>query len=218
MVNSSGLVIKISFFEAFFKCHYTKKYRLSYPIPLPTTIAGIIGSILGLKRESLKEFFSNFYLGAKLIKGDFNFEFSTLLELERGATTRVVEKFSLINNPEYEIAIFGEENKIRKIKEVIKELKFHFLPFGGQNDYFLKNIELVGEEKVEEKNIAYGYFPISIVKNLKGKFWILPVKYKNASGFKKENFVFSLEEVELITNIKTVNNIAVYPFSNFNLL
>ncbi len=209
-----SLLFRISFFEAFFKCHYTKKYRLSYPIPLPTSIAGIIGSILGLKREKMRDYFRNFYFGARLIKGTFVFENVTLVEIADNEVGRSVEKILILNEPEYEIALIGEDEKIREIMKKLEKYKFCFLPFGGQNDYFLRDIKLIGEGKIKEKEEAFGYFPKEIVEKIEGRFWILPVKYKN----KKEDFVFTEGKAKLKEKVLTVNKIAVYKLTDFTLL
>ena len=208
-----GLVFRISFFEAFFKCHYTKKYRLSYPIPLPTTIAGILGSILGLKREDLKDYFKDFYFGAKLIETTPVFESTTLIEIANKAE-RSVEKALILNEPEYEIALVGDNKKIDDIKERLKSYNFYFLPFGGQNDYFLKYLKFICEREIEEKKEAYGYFPIDVVEQVEGKFWILPVKYRN----KKVEFVFTKDKAKLKEKVPVVNDIAVYKLKDFSLL
>jgi len=238
-----SIVFEISFFEAFFKCHYTKKYRLSYPAPLPTSIAGILGSILGKKRFELKEYFKGFYMGALFVDGTYQIENVTLIEMSSKGRERAVEKVSILSEPKYKIAVYGEDEKVEEIKRKLEKYDLYFLPFGGQNDYFIKEIKLLGEGLVESKNEAQGYFPRDIVdsiviekekegitkegekeekeKNSKNiRLWTFPVKYKRI----KKDFIFLDEKgkaklkEKILTVSDGINDIAVYKLDDFILL
>jgi len=214
-----AILLEISFFEAFFKVHYTRKYRLSYPIPLPTTIAGMLGSLSGIPRNRIKDYFKDVYVGAKYLNCNLVFENTTLIELSKdGHAVRSVEKMLLLNEPTYVIAIGGDEKKIKEIEDRLKNYEFVFLPFGGQNDFFIKNIKFLGEGKFKESNVIFGYFPQRLLVKTTGKFWILPVKYKrdSESEFIKELFVFTEKEAEIKESILTIENIAVYKLENFS--
>jgi len=214
-----AILFEISFFEAFFKVHYTRKYRLSYPIPLPTTIAGILGSLLGIPRNNIRNYFEDIYLGARYLGGTFIFENSTLAELSNdGYVDRSVEKMLILNEPRYCIAVAGDDEKIEEIKKHLENYEFEFLPFGGQNDFFIKDINFLKEGKIKESNLVFGYFPKKFFIKTIGKFWILPVKYKEnlQSDYVKEDFVFTEKEAEIKEKVLTVENIFMHNLEKFS--
>jgi len=214
-----SILFEISFFEAFFKVHYTRKYRLSYPIPLPTTIAGILGSILGLPRYEIRRYFEDIYLGARYVNGNIIFESATLLELSKsGYVGKSVERILILNEPTYIIAAAGNDKKIEEIENRLKKYNFTFLPFGGQNDFFIKDIKFLEEGEIKESNRVSGYFPKKLFIKTYGKFWILPVKYRadNKSNYTKEEFVFTEKEAEIKEKVLTVSEIPIYRLENFS--
>ncbi|MEM5830098.1 MAG: CRISPR-associated protein Cas5 [Candidatus Aenigmatarchaeota archaeon] len=211
------LVFRISFFEAFFKVFITRKYQLSYILPLPTSIAGIIGSIIGIERNNIANYFKDMYVGSKYIKGELIFENRTLIELSSNKPPeRAVEKTSIINDAEFEIVVIGDDNKIDELKRRIENLEFSFLPFGGQNDFFIKDIKAIeyGEiSTITNSNIITGYVKYSDIKSIRNntRIWIFPVRYKG----RDEKFAFIDGEVEVKEPIPSFKNIAVYKFSDF---
>lgn len=223
-----GYIFEISFFECFFKVPYTKKYRLSYPLPLPTSIAGIFGSILGIERERIKEIFKDFLFGARIKDGTMFYENVTLVEIDSKSSKkdrskdRSVEKIMILNNPVYEIAIAGKNYKILdEIKDRINKFKMEFLPFGGQNDFFLKNIKFIKECEIGESDEISGYVQKDLVKNIniidkkEKKFWILPVKYKIGEDFRKVFFLFTSGKVKLKSKVLALDDIALHPLEKF---
>ena len=116
MVPMKALVVKISFFESFFKVHYTKGFRLTYPIPLPTTVAGMFGAFLGIKREKLAEVFSEMLFGSKLINyNSIISENATFLQYKSGRVERGVTSLLMVNEPTYLIVIAGKKEKINAV-------------------------------------------------------------------------------------------------------
>lgn len=212
---------EISFFEAFFKVHYTKGFRLSYPIPLPTSVAGIFGALLGISREKIKEEFENFYLGAKLINlGKENFENSTFIQIGKKFDNWPpgVVPTQFFTDPTYQIVIAHED--ILKIEEIFRQLNkgFKFLPYGGQNDFFVKDIKILGIEKVEMSDVIENYAPRNWIEKTevapdKDSFLtILPVMHQISD----EPFYFGYKiKLFLKKKIPTVNNIGLYELSKF---
>ena len=192
MVEMKALIVEISFFEAFFKVHYTKGFRLTYPIPLPTTVAGIFGGIFGVERGKLKEEFDEMLFGAKLIKYDNIIqENATYLQYKSGGTKieKGVTPFLIINEPTYLITIAGANGKINEIFKKIRNLSY--LPYGGQNDFFVKDWKIVGIFDVTKDDEITNYVPQDLVNNPileKGsEIQILPVRHKISEN---PNFYF----------------------------
>ncbi len=198
-----GICFEIKFQEAFFKVFLTMKYRISYPIPLPTHIAGIIGSMLGIYRREITDFFKDLYLGGIALNLSTCYENSTLVEISEEGRNRSVEKCMILNEPSFIIFVLGNEDKILRIRNILESKVFEFLPFGGQNDYFLKNIEFLSDVHESSSNIIDGgYVESVLVKNLEenSRIMILPVNYKNSI----RNFTFIIKgRAELKENIKT---------------
>jgi len=217
----NALVIEISFFEAFFKVHYTKGFRLTYPIPLPTTVAGIFGAFLGIERGKLTEEFREMLFGAKLAnyKGIMSENVTYFQYKSEGRKIkRGVAPFLVINEPTYLIAIAGEERKINEMKEKIKN-SINFLPYGGQNDFFVKNWKIINTESIKESNEVSNYAPQDWVKNIlleKGsEIQILPVRHKISEN---PNFYFIINGVlKLKENIPCVEGekIGLYKLEQF---
>lgn len=186
-----ALVVEISFFEAFFKVHYTKGFRLTYPIPLPTTVAGIFGSFLGIERGKLTEEFSEMLFGAKLIEhSGIVSENATFIQYKAKGVEKGVTQLLIVNEPTYLITIAGEEKRIEEIIDKIKNFTT-FLPYGGQNDFFVKDWKIVGIENVENSNIISNYAPQDLVENPilenGSEIQILPVRHKLSDN---PNFYF----------------------------
>jgi len=215
----NALVIEISFFEAFFKVHHTRGFRLSYPIPLPTSVAGIFGALLGVERGKMKEF--DFLFGAKIKKyqGTVN-ENATFLQHKSKGTERGVASLNLVNSPTYLIAMGGEKDNIEKVLTKLKD-SVEFLPYGGQNDFFVSDWKIVGVDEIEKSNEVTNYAPQDWVEpKLEGKFelQILPVRHTLSEN---PNFYFLTKgKLRLKNKILCTKNekIALYTLNGFQLL
>lgn len=215
-----SILIEISFFEALFKVHYTKGFRLTYPIPLPTTVAGIFGAILGIQRRDLIKTFEDCQFGAKLLSYDSIFiENITYLQYKSKGPVKGVVKNTIINNPTYLLALVSENDK--KIDEFYVKLRkeIKYFPYGGQNDFFAKSIEIVGVREDINKNssIIENYAPQDFVENVEleenGEAFILPVKHKLSKNL---NFCFVYKgKLKLKNKIVSIENIGVYSLDSF---
>jgi len=216
----NALVVEISFFEAFFKVHYTKGFRLTYPIPLPTSVAGIFGAFLGVERERLREEFNGMLFGAKLLRySGIASENATFLQYKAKGVERGVTQISIVNEPTYLIAMAGEGKKLEKAMKKIRN-SVSFLSYGGQNDFFVKDWEIVGIEDVEESNIISNYAPQDLVENPileeGSEIQILPVMHRIS---KNPNFYFVMNgKLKLKQNIYCVKEkrIGLYSLKDFS--
>lgn len=219
-----GLGITISFFEAHFKVHYTKKFRLSYPIPLPTTVAGIFGAILGISRIEIFKKFKNLFFGAKLVKPFSEvYEMFTFLQYPWNKPTWPpgVIPIQILNEPTYKLFMAGEEDKIVEFKRRI-ETGYIYLPYGGQNDFFVKSINVNGIFDIELGNVISNYAPKSFVDDIfvskdykEGSFLTaLPVMHKFDSS--SEPFYFSYGmNLKLKRKIYVVEKTGLYELKGF---
>jgi CRISPR-associated protein Cas5 subtype I-B len=224
-----ALLVKITFYEAFFKVHYTKKFRLSYPMPLPTSVAGIFGAMLGIDRIEFEKIFEHLYFGAELLKYDgIVIENATFIQYKKHKTNHQTADAikgtvhtHIINHPTYLIAAAGKEDKITSYFDFLKNYKFVYLPYGGQNDFFVEKIEIKGLTDVVQDNIVSNYAPQDMVEKFETKeivFSILPVMHTYSNN---PNFYFVLKgKLKLKETIKVVegNNIAVYPLRMFKIV
>jgi len=217
-----AIVSEITFYEAFFKVHYTKGFRLTYPIPLPTTVAGIFGAMLGIDRGELQNRFKNFYFGAKLLSYDgIVVEHETFTQFKTMKIERGVVHSQIINHPTYLIALAGESESIRDYYDFLRLGNIVYLPYGGQNDFFVEKIRIIELANVTDSRVISNYAPQDIVKALKSKeitFNILPVMHTYSDN---PNFYFVLEgELELKEHVKTIENegVALYPLGMFKLV
>jgi len=216
----NALVVEISFFEAFFKVHYTKGFRLTYPIPLPTTVAGMFGAFLGVEREKLNKEVSEMLFGAKLIKyNSITSENVTFLQYKSGRVERGVTSLLMVNEPTYLIVIAGKKEKINEIKEKI-ESSVNYLPYGGQNDFFVKDWKIISIEDVKESDEISNYAPQDWVRNpiLKNgsEIQILPVMHKISEN---PNFYFVVNgKLKLRENIHCTEKekIGLYRLKDFS--
>jgi len=215
-----ALLVEISFFEAFFKVHHTKGFRLSYPMPLPTTVAGIFGAFLGIEREKLTEEFKEMLFGAKLIshKGITSENVTFLQYKSESRIEKGVAPLMVINEPTYLIAIAGEERKISEIKGNIKN-SINFLPYGGQNDFFVKDWKVIDVKGINESNEISNYAPQDLVKNVRlekrSEIQFLPVRHKISEN---QNFCFVINGVlELKESVPCVEGgkIGLYKLEEF---
>lgn len=217
-----AIVSRITFYEAFFKVHYTKGFRLTYPIPLPTTVAGFFGAMLGIDRKELQNKFKNFYFGAKLLNYDgIIVEHETFIQYKTMKVEKGVVRSQIINHPTYLIALAGEGKDIIKLYDILQSGNLIYLPYGGQNDFFVEDVRIIGLANVTNSNVITNYAPQDMVKVLKSKeitFNILPVMHTYSDN---PNFYFVMKgELELKESVKTIENegIALYPLEMFKFV
>jgi len=221
MIEMKALILEISFFEAFFKVHHTKGFKLTYPIPLPTTVAGIFGAMLGIERGKLKKEFNEILFGAKLIKYESIIQENvSFVQYKSGKVEKGVTPVTIINEPTYFIVAAGEENKI---KEILTKIKYpYYLPYGGQNDFFVKDWKVVEICDVIKSDEITNYAPQDMIKNLilrkNTEIQILPVRHKIS---KDSNFYFvingglKLKEKIFCTEKE---NIGLYSLEKFEMV
>jgi len=214
-----GFSIKIKFSEAHFTLHYTKGFSLSYPIPLPSSVAGIFATLLGVGRHEIKEKFSNFLFGSKLINSPIeNFENYTYIQY--GKNKKGVTTLQIFCDVEYELAI-GSPNKqiLEGFLNKIKQYSFAYLPFGGQNDFLIEEIYLnTGLRELEYTNEIENYAPKNWVDKTEllkedSLIFILPVMH---SLDEDRNFYFGYNvKFKIKQNIYSLNGIGLYELSKF---
>jgi len=216
-----AITAEISFYEAFFKVHYTKGFRLTYPMPLPTSVAGIFGALLGIERNRIKDEFKNFYFGAGLIKYEgIVIENETFIQY-KAMRVRGAVRTQILNHPTYLIAMAGENDKIFSYYEFLRNGNIAFLPYGGQNDFFVEDIKIKDLSEVLQSRIVNNYAPQDIVDKFETNevvFSILPVMHTHSAN---PNFYFILKgRLKLREPVKIVEgiNIAVYPLEMFNFV
>lgn len=217
-----AVIVDISFYEAFFKVHYTKGFRLTYPLPLPTSVAGIFGSMLGIDRGNLKDEFKGLYFGAGLRSYDgIIVENETFMQYKGARVEKGAVHAQVINHPRYLLVMAGESSKLAQYYNLLEDEGLAYLPYGGQNDFFVEDINLRGFSEVAEKNIVDNYAPQDMVERIESKettFNILPVMHNYSEN---PNFYFILEgSLRLKRPVETVErgiNIAVFPLEMFRL-
>jgi len=214
-----GFSIKIKFSEAHFALHYTKGFSLSYPMPLPSSVAGIFATLLGVRRDEIKEKFSNFLFGSKLINSPIeNFENYTYIQY--GKNIKGVTALQFFSDVEYELAIGGSNKQtLEEFLEHIKKYNFAYLPFGGQNDFFIEEIYLNTDlRELEYTNEIENYAPKNWVDKTEllkedGLIFILPVMY---SLDEDRNFYFGYNvKFKIKQNIYSLNGVGLYELSKF---
>ncbi|MEM2865307.1 MAG: CRISPR-associated protein Cas5, partial [Candidatus Bathyarchaeia archaeon] len=216
-------IVSISFYEAFFKVHYTKGFRLTYPLPLPTSVAGIFGSMLGVDREDLKVEFKDLYFGAALKNYDgIIVENETFIQYKGAKVEKGVVRAQVINHPSYLLVMAGGDAKINQYYNFLEGRGLVYLPYGGQNDFFVEDISLMGFSDVVEGVLVGNYAPQDMVERIESKeavLSILPVMHNYSEN---PNFYFMLEgTLRLKRPVKTVEkgvNIAVFPLEMFKLV
>jgi len=216
-----ALIVEISFFEAFFKVHYTKGFRLTYPIPLPTTVAGMFGAFLGIERDELAKEFGEMLFGAKLVNYDGMISENATYLQYKARPVKGTAPLLIINNPTYLIAIASDEKKIEYVKERLNE-SVEYLPYGGQNDFFVKDWKILGIEDVTKSNEITNYAPQDWVKNIVpdegSEIQILPVMHKISEN---PNFYFVANGMlKLKENIPCVKKekIGLYRLKEFQII
>lgn len=217
-----AILIELTFYEAFFKVHYTKGFRLSYPMPLPTSVAGIFGAMLGIDRREIENEFGNLYFGAGLLRYDGTIiENETFIQYKTAQVIKGTVRTHIINHPSYLIAVAGPEEKMARYYNFLKNHIFVYLPYGGQNDFFVENIEVKGLTEVRRGEVVSNYAPQDIVERFESKrvvFSILPVMHTYSDN---PNFYFVLKgnmRLKKPVEVAGSDNIALYPLEMFKLV
>jgi len=232
-----ALAFRVSFFEHLFKVHYTKAFKLSYPTLLPTSSLGLVGNICGFDRKEVLKEIGDFYYGSAFLSGEAIEENITFIQFkkEKGKYRSGVVKAQVYNNSEHIIIVAGEEENLKeRILEKINIIKSDYLedsfgrwylvkvsryPYGGQNDFFAKDIRILDKVlDVEEKSeISLGYIPIEAIKNIENstEIDILPVRTKNGMKY----FAFIKKGKVLLKNkVLTAKGIPIYKVNEFYYL
>jgi len=165
-----ALLVKVTFFEAFFKVHYTKGFRLTYPLPLPTSVAGMFGALLGIERHSMLQKMKGYLFGSKLLshKGLTTEQATYIQKIASAKPRRGVEGITIIIEPTYIIAMAGREDAIKKFEKNLL-IGYRFLPYGGQNDFFLKDLSVLGIRDVQISKVIENYAPRDFVQRIEFK-------------------------------------------------
>lgn len=225
-----ALLSQITFYEAFFKVHHTKGFRLTYPMPLPTSVAGIFGAMLGIDRTKMKDEFDDLLFGSRLVKHEgLVIENETFIQykktqIQKGIfrdAIRGVVRTQLVNHPTYMIVVAGQSDKITRYNNFLADHKMVYLPYGGQNDFFVEDFEIKDIEDVTQSDIISNYAPQDIVSKLESSdtlLSILPVMHTYSDN---PNFYFILKgQLRLIkpVNVAGDNKIALYPLEKFKIV
>jgi len=234
-----AIAFKVSFFESLFKVHYTKAFKLSYPTLLPTSVLGFIGNICGYDRKGLPESLKNFYFGSSYLSGISIEENITFIQFKKeGNKYRSgVVKVKIYNDSEHILIVAGEEkdlkekilNRIKRIESDYYEneygkwylLKLYRYPYGGQNDFFAKDIRLLDRflEIEESDEITGGYIDSELIRNIDENtdLEILPVRIKRDDLKPAMKYYAFIKKGKVYLNkkIPTVLGIPIYSIENF---
>ncbi|TDA25912.1 MAG: hypothetical protein DSO01_06605 [Archaeoglobi archaeon] len=214
---SVALITELSFSEALFRVHYTQGFKLTYPIPLPTSVAGMFGAMLGLKRSDVLKEFSEFLFGAKAkYPARILAENATFLQYKSKGIERGVAPATILSRPVFQIAIAGDENKIKKICSKI-ENGLVYQPYGGQNDFFCEDWKIEEIVNVDKSKEISNYCPEDWVESIavtsSSDFMILPVKHFLSE---KMNFYFIINgKLRLKREVPCAVDIALYSLKDF---
>lgn len=237
-----AVAFKVSFFESLFKVHYTKAFKLSYPTLLPSSVLGFIGNICGYSRHELPELLENFYFGASYLLGESIEENITFIQFkkERNKYRSGIVRVRIYNESEHILIVAGEENELKeKIISRIKKLeseyyedrhgrwytiRTHRYPYGGQNDFFAKDIKLLDNFlDIEERDeISGGYVDSELIKSIgeETEIEILPIRVKG-NDFRptlKYYAFIKKGKVYLTKKVPSVLSIPIYSITSFYYL
>lgn len=216
-----ALLVETSFYEAFFRAHYTETSPLSYPAPLPTTVAGIFGAMLGWDRRILGDIAGSLFFGSKLLdyKGECR-EYCRIIQFEKGlrpVRPPPVMRFELLYEPTILVAMAGDPDLVRGYLEKLEE-GFEYLPYGGRNEYFVKDITVKGCREVNETDVIESYCPENWVsETITGEGgWVrmLQVMHRIKDASRWFSFVYK-GKLKLSRKVPVVEGICLYPFSEF---
>jgi CRISPR-associated Cas5-like protein len=215
-----ALLVRIAFSEAHFRAHYTEVSPLTYLVPLPSTVLGIYGATLGWKREEIGEKAYGLYFGAMLLsfKG-LTREFARIVQFKEGRPKfpPPVENFELLVEPSYLLAMAGDdyvvESHFRKLQN-----GYEYLPYGGRNDYFLKDFEVLGLDEVMPTKQIESYAPSNWVERIESRTggWVRGLQVKHKIKDASEWFYFAYRNVlQLNREIRATKGIGLYPIDWF---
>lgn len=225
-----AVLSQITFYEAFFKVHHTKGFRLTYPMPLPTSVAGIFGAMLGIDRTKMKDEFCDMLFGSGLLKYDgLVIENETFIQykktqIRKGVFSDAIQGVvhtQLVNHPTYIIAMAGPPDKIAKYHAFLAGHRMVYLPYGGQNDFFIENFEIKDVTNVLQSDIVSNYAPQDMVSKLESSdtvLSILPVMHTYSDN---PNFYFVLKgqlRLKRPVNVASDSQIALYPLEKFKIV
>ena len=217
-----AILAEISFYEALFKVHHTKGFRLTYPIPLPTSVAGMFGAILGIERYRMKEDFSNFLFGAALVKHNgFVIENETFIQYKTAQVQKGVVRTQLMNQPTYLIAMGGPLEKIEEYHSFLMNHHMVYLPYGGQNDFFLENFKVKHSADIIQSDLVANYAPQDLVSEIASKETVLNILPVMQSESNNPNFYFLFNgRLKLKKTVSVVKDtlIALYPLEMFTFV
>jgi len=217
-----AILIEITFYEAFFKVHYTKGFRLTYPIPLPTSVAGMFGAMLGIERNKILNEFDGCLFGADLLKYKGlvveNETFIQYKPVKIGVGIKGVVHTQIVNNPTYMIVMGCEGDKTESYYNYLKDGVYTYLPYGGQNDFFVEDINIKGIVDVSRSDVIKNYAPQDLIEGfISGEtiIKILPVMHTYSEN---PNFYFIIKgAVKLKKPVEVAGDtgIAIYPLEMF---
>jgi len=211
-----ALLLEVSFFEAHFRAHYTETTRISYPAPLPTSVAGIFGAMLGWGRQRYPD---GLLYGAKISRSLKPF-IETVTYHQFGPSSRVkgVAPMEVLSEPAFVIAVAsGDPNQLEAWSSKLSREEYEYLPYGGQNDFFVKDIGPARLTDVAYTDIVEGYAPSSIVEEFlteEGSVSLLPVSYRKKN---RELFAFPSggAKLQLKQPVPAAEGIPLYPLEDF---
>jgi len=176
-----ALIVKLELFDAHFKVHHTKGFRLTYPIPLPTAVAGFFASMLGLIGKEAVRKFKDYRFGAALANRQAeSVEQATYVQHKSNRFVRGVARMHILTNPVFYLVTACEnEEEIENMRTEIND-GIEYLPFGGQNDFFAKDWNILKSESVTLSTEIGNYLPSDFISELTegASMEILPVMHK----------------------------------------
>jgi len=215
-----AVMMKVSFNEAHFRAHFTEMSPLTYPAPLPSTVAGMFGALMSWSRSELRDKCSDLLFGAKLLgfKG-FNTELARIIQYEKGrpVVPFPIMKYELLMEPELLIVMAGNENVINRYLDSLRG-GYGYLPYGGRNEYFVRDIELVGAMRVTYSMDIQSYAPENWVTKVDlldgGWVRLLQVNHNIQDASRWFSFVYG-GTLHLKKEVPVVEGICLYRFTDF---
>lgn len=207
-----ALTFKVRFETAQFKTHHLKLTRGTYLIPPPSAVAGSFGAILGIPRNRLKEYCTQYKLlaGAGLISlggvyttysriFKFHRNVDKIIELLKEWTSvktskvykQVVELTPLkeseeLFEPEYKFAIVAEDEVIEEGLRRINSLDFVYEIFGGNDYHFMHFVGEAKEARYIKSKEGIGYCPKDDFSQLAVENYRILAEPKYTTGSERE--------------------------------
>jgi hypothetical protein len=199
-------------------------------MPLPTSVAGIFGAMLGIDRTKIKDEFCDLLFGSALVKNDgLVIENETFIQYKKTQTRkgvssdaiRGVVRTQLVNHPTYTIVMAGQSDKIARYHTFLADRKMVYLPYGGQNDFFVEDFKIKDVTGVLQSDIVSNYAPQDMVSKLESSetvLSILPVMHTYSDN---PNFYFILKgqlRLKRPVSVAGDTKIALYPLEKFKIV